>query len=439
MKNAILAMSCALVAVVPTALHAAPATQASAKPKADRDAQVRQAIREMADYAQKTLLQQNGQGRADYDYVGSEWLEYEPQWHTGQLIWGLVSAGQYLKDPSLIASARRAGDWWISSEYKAPHPFAGLVNAYHGDRLHHLINWTTISDGTPGLYILSKATGDRKYADTATRSGRWLWDHTRVPATVKGGEGLFYNLFDPKRGVILTDWNAHKQGVAYDAKEATRVGTPPITELARPNIEGFLFADMCQHTGEKIWCGRFVEQADFAISRQYDNGLWMDFEPNDLKTGQVHPRFNIWNAEALIKAFDLTGNRKYLEAAAKTARFHRDTSAKDGTIYYQTRIDGSVNRDSVTGSGVAFNGILMLQLKERGYTEFNEAIERAATWVIKNRFSAAHPDPNLAGALIDTRYKVKDGATQLLNRDVGTTFGLRFMVDYARDRQKPKK
>lgn len=438
MKKAILTIGCALMAVVPVTLNAAPATKAASQPEADRDAEVRRSIREMADYAQKALLQDNGQGRADYDYVASEWHEYEPQWHTGQLIWALVSAGEYLEDPSLIASARRAGDWWIASEYKAPHPFAGLVNAYHGDRLGHLINWTTIADGTPGLYILSKATGDRKYADTATRSGRWLWDHTRVPKTVPGGEGLFYNLFDPKRGVVLTDWNAHKQGIVYDPAEAARVH-PPINELARPNIEGFLFADMCQYTGEKNWCKRFIEQADFAISKQYANGLWMDFEPNDLETGQVHPRFNIWNAEALVKAYDLTGDRKYLEAAAKTARFHRDASTSDGTIYYNTRTDGSFDQHSVTGSGVAFNGILMLQLRERGYTEFDKAIERAATWIIRSRFNARHPDPNLAGAVIDTRYKAKAGATRFLNRDVGTTFGIRFMVDYARDRAKAKK
>lgn len=434
-------LGCALMAIVPATLSAAPAPAPPllARPQVDRDAAVSQAIREMAAYAQKSLLQENGQGRADYNYVASEWYEYEPMWHTGQLIWALTSAGEYLGDRSLVASARRAGDWWVGSEFKAPHPFAGLVNAYHADRLGHLINWTTISDGTPGLFVLSKATGDRKYADTATRSGRWLWDRTRVPKSVKGGEWLFYNLFDPQRGVILTDWNAHTQGIAYDAKEAARVGTPPITELARPNIEGFLFADMCQHTGEKIWCRRFIEQADFAIARQHANGIWMDFEPNDLRTGQVHPRFNIWNAEALVKAYDLTKDRKYLEAAAKTARFHRDNSASDGTIYYTTRVDGSTDKDSITGSGVAFNGILMLQLKERGYTEFDQAIERAASWIIKNRFSARHPDPNLAGAVIDTRYKAKGGVTQLINRDVGTTFGLRFLVDYARDRQKAPK
>ncbi|MEM9839331.1 MAG: hypothetical protein AAF830_09280 [Pseudomonadota bacterium] len=393
--------------------------------------QVNQALRETARYVSEVLITDSGAGLSDYHIRTSSWDEYETHWHTGQLICALVEAYEATGDKRMLDAAEKAGNWWVSTEYQSPHPFAGLVDAAHGNRLGRLINWTTISDGTPGLFRLSEVTGNATYADAATRSGRWLWENTRVPDTVEGGEGLFYNLFDPKTGEVLRDWNAHIRGIERDPAKVDQEGPSPVTEVARPNIEGFLFADMCQHTREEVWCERFLEQADHALSRQHPNGLWMDFEPNDLKTGSVHPRFNIWNAEALVEAYKIAGDRKYIEGAAKTARFFRDATESDGTIYYRSYIDGPPERTGITGSAVAFSGLLMIELKRADFDEFDEAIDRAARWIVTNRFSSDHPDPNLAGAVINTRTKVRGRGIQLINRDVGTTFGIRFLAAYA--------
>ncbi|GAA0483696.1 hypothetical protein GCM10009096_27730 [Parasphingorhabdus litoris] len=397
----------------------------------EREHSIRQAMAETAHYVSTVLIQPSGKGRTDYDLVSGKWSDYETHWHTGQAIWGLVESAALLNDPSLEAAAKRAGDWWISTEYQDLHPFAGLVDAAHGNRLGPLLNWTTIADGTPGLFALSRATGDPRYADSATRSGKWLWRNTRVPDSVKGGEGLFYNIFDPSRGVVVTDWNPHKQGAVYDQR--VDYGSPPIEELARPNIEGFLFADMCRHTGDRLWCDRFLEQAEFALARQHANGLWMEFEPNDPKTGNVHPRFNIWNAEALLEAYALTSDNRFLDGAERTATFYRDIATKDGTIHYRLNTDGTAQRGSITGSAVAFNGILMLRLRDYGKTGFDKAINRTAKWLAANRFSPDHADPNIAGAVINTRYKTGGGKAQLIQRDVGSTFALRFMALYLRD------
>lgn len=421
----------AACASVPPASGSALAQSVAADDSA-RSAEIARALEEISTYARTALLTEEGSGRADYDLVASEWNDYEIHWHTGQLIWGLVEAGKVLGDPAILADARRAGDWWVSTEFQAPHPLAGLVNAAHGDRLGPLINWTTVSDGTPGLFALTRATGDPVYADTATRSGDWLWDNTRVPDSVPGGEWLFYNIIHPETGIVFTDWDVHKQGAERDPEVSAR-SPAPINRVARPNIEGFLFEDMCRHTGDQIWCERFAAQAANTLSRQHPNGLWMDFEPNEPDGSQIHPRFNIWNAEALLQAYEITGDRKFLEGAARTARWHRDAGHRDGTHFYRTRADGRYERDAVTGSSVAFNGILMLRLKHYGYAEFDSAIETAATWIVKNRFANDHPDPNLAGAVINTRYRPKDGRTRYLQRDVGSTFAMRFLALYLRD------
>jgi hypothetical protein len=419
-RRALLALA---LAALPAAAHAEPRAEA-----------VTGALTELADHAAHILMTEEGRGRADYDIVAARWHSYEDHWHTGQLVWALLEAGAVLDRPDWLATARRGGDWWVSTEYPAGHPLAGLVAAAHGDRLGDLINWTTIADGTPGLFALTRATGDARYADTATRSGRWLWENTRVPAGTPGGEGLFYNIIDPATGAVWRDWDVHTQGPQRDAAQAA-LAPAPVTRTARPNIEGFLFHDMCRHTGEAVWCERFIAQADALLARQDASGLWLEFEPNEADGSQIHPRFNIWNAEALLQAYEVSGDRKYLEGAARTARWAQTVMQKDGTLFYRTSIDGASNRAEVTGSAVAFNGVLMLRLKDYGYTEFAPTIAVFADWLIANRYAASHPDRNLAGAVIDTRLKLGGGEVALLNRDVGSTFGLRFLSLYLRDRR----
>jgi hypothetical protein len=398
----------------------------------EREAHVRKLLEEVSAYASEVLISQNGSAQSDYDLLASEWKAYETHWHTGQLIWGLVEAGLVLEQEQLLQTARRGGDWWVSTAFPEDHPLAGLVAAAHGDKLGDLINWTTISDGTPGLFALSRATGDPAYATTATNAGSWLWENTRVPATVKGGDGLFYNIIDPHSGSIFTDWDVHTQGVPRDPERAS-VDRPAIERLARPNIEGFLFEDMCRHTGDVDWCERFLAQADGVLARQHESGIWLEFEPNVADGSQVHPRFNTWNAEALLQAYHISLDPKYLEGAARTARWAQSVMAADGTFYYRTSLDGSVNRAEITGSAVAFNAILMLRLKDYGYDEFAASIDTLVTWIEKNRFSPDHPDTNLAGAVIDTRQKMSDGRLNLINRGIGTSFAMRFLALYLRD------
>ena len=83
---------------------------------------------------------------------------------------------------------------------------------------------------------------------------------------------------------------------------SSRNGGPQITlfDVARPNNEGYLFKDMFLHTKEDRYKKVFLNLCDGLVRRQHENGFWMDFDPNDLKTGKIHPRFNIWNAESLL-------------------------------------------------------------------------------------------------------------------------------------------
>ena len=103
-----------------------------------------------------------------------------------------------------------------------------------------------------------------------------------------------------------------------------------------------------------------------------------------------------------------------------------------GTIYYQNFLDGARDRSSVCGSAVAFSGILWLRLRDHGVEGFDDDIELSLDWILKNRYATDHPDPNLAGAVINTRLRHKKGKLWITQRDVGTTFGVRFLVSLLR-------
>jgi hypothetical protein len=187
---------------------------------------------------------------------------------------------------------------------------------------------------------------------------------------------------------------------------------------------------MYRYTGKEEYKDAFIILCNSLVDKQGPEGLWMDFMPNHKETGSVHPRFNLWYAESLIDGYELTGDTRYLEAARKTAETFARFQDSRGTIYYQNFLDGSRDRSSVCGSAVAFSGILWLRLREHGVEGFDDSIELSLDWILKNRYATDHPDPNLAGAVINTRLRHKQGKLWLTQRDVGSTFGVRFLASY---------
>lgn len=377
--------------------------------------EVLKAIQETADYIKNVVIDENGVSRCDYNVIEGKWYDYEPPWHTGQAIYALTEAHRITGERSYLETAVRAGEWWISLEIKDHPKLNGMISSIHGDHAGEVIVFATMSDGSAGLYRLYEATGDKRFAEVPTRAGDWMLRNMCLLE-----EGVCYDNVDPVSGEVLKEnspfWPEKDEQELYD--------------VARPNNEGSLFLDMYEFTGEDEYKDAFITLCNSLVEKQGPEGLWMDFTPNKKASGAVHPRFNLWYAESLIRGYELTGERKYLEAAAKTARTYAGFQDSRGTIYYSNYLDGSVDRSSVCGSSVAFSGIIWLKLKKYGIDEFNENIERSLDWILKNRYATDHPDPNLAGAVINTRLRNKKGKLWLTQRDIGTSFGTRFLVDY---------
>ncbi|BFP42011.1 hypothetical protein FGF1_28560 [Flavobacteriaceae bacterium GF1] len=365
-------------------------------------------------HANEACLDEVGKARGDYEMISGKWSEYEPAWHTGQLIQGLLMAYAVTQNERALEQARKAGDWWISLQFPKGHILEGYLRAIHGASVGNLINTTTITDGTPGLFDLTDTTGDTKYAEVATAAGKWILDNLYLPE-----HRLSYNIVDPLTGEIWKDRSPHAQ---HQGHEIT------IKQVARPNAEGYLWKDMYLFNGEERYKEAFLALCDGLIERQSTNGFWMDFEPNDPNTGKIHARFNTWNAEALVEAYTLTKDKKYLRAAMKTAEGLASIQQDNGVIFYVSYMDGTVDDRSPCGSGTAFAGILWLRLMELGKPDFRENIKKALDFTLKNQFSKDHADKNLAGGYFEIRQKAKgNGQMKLIYRDIATAFGLRFL------------
>ena len=384
----------------------------------ENDAQKQQiltAIQEGADYACDVLLDENGKSRCDYNVIEGKWYDYEPPWHTGQIIYGLLEAYQVTGKAKYLEAAKRAGDWWISLEIKDHPKLKGMLRAVHGDYVEYIV-FATVSDGSAGLFKLYDITQEEKYADVPTRAGDWMLKNMYVR-----DKGVFYDSIEPNSGEVMKEnspfWPDKNHQKLYD--------------VSRPNNEGSLYKDMYEYSGNEEYKKVFIELCESLVEKQGEEGLWMDFMPNHKHEDTFHPRFNLWYAESLLEGYDMTGDRRYLDAALKTAQFYTRYQKKDGTIYYKNYLNGDSNQNSPCGSAVSFAGLLWLRLMGYGVGDsFAGNVEKSLDWVLKNRFSQDHPDPNLAGAFLEFRTRRRHGKMWVTMRDIATSFGMRFLCDY---------
>lgn len=375
------------------------------------------AINQMSTFVATTMIDPQGKSRCDYNLTEGKWYPYEVPWHTGQAVYAMLAAYKQTKNPLWLSTAKKAGNYWISLLIKDHPKLKGMLGATHGDFIGDTtIVFATISDGTPGLYELSRVTGDQTYAQVATSAAGWM-----LRNMYDADKGICYDEVDLKTGKVEKEhsefWKDKKEQSLYD--------------VSRPNTEGWIFLDAYEFSKNKAFLDAHINLSNSLVKLEDKNGLWMQFMPNTQAENSFHPRFNLWYAESLIHTWMATGDKKYLEAAAATGRAYAKAQQKDGTIYYVNYIDGRApDKSSITGSAVALAGIVWIELTKAGYKEFLPNIEKSSKWIIHNRYSMDHPDINLRGAVLETRTRNRNDKIWLVNRDIGTSFSIRFLSDY---------
>lgn len=375
------------------------------------------AVDQIAQYVSGPMMDEMGRSRCDYNLTEGKWFEYEVPWHTGQAVNALLAAYKQTGKKAYLDAAIRGGNYWAGLEIKDHPVLKGMVDARHGDSIgEDFIVFATVSDGTPGIYELSRVTKNPKYAKVATSAAYWMMKNM-----YDASKGICYDNIDAKTGEVLKEsspfWKNKKEQSLFD--------------VSRPNTEGWLFKDAFEFSGDVKFKEAFINLCNSLIEKQGPEGVWMNFMPNSVEASSFHPRFSLWYAESLIQAFQLTKDKKYLDAAARTAAVFAKAQQSDGTIYYDNYLNGrQPDKGSVTGSASALAGIVWIQLHQNGYKQFDANIERSASWLLKNRYAQNHPDPNLRGAVLETRTRSRKGKVWLTQRDTGSIFALRFLVDY---------
>ena len=180
---------------------------------ASYDQRITESLKKATSHTTDAMLSENGEAKGNYRWLKGEWEAYETAWHTGQVIYGLLEVYEITGEQRALDASITAGNWWVGLQFPKGHQLEGFLNAVHGDKMGELINTTTITDGTPGLFLLSKVTGDDTYANVATNAGAWILDNLYIP-----DERLSYNIVDGKTGEIWKTKSPHKQheGLPFD-------------------------------------------------------------------------------------------------------------------------------------------------------------------------------------------------------------------------------
>ena len=368
--------------------------------------------------------------RCDYHMVRGEWFDYERLWHTAVTVDALVAASELLGNRSdLDAAAAAAGAWWASQAIASPPALRGLVNStdvlFHGlgcltDACDGTQDLSDVSDAAYGVFHLCARNATAcGAADAAVTSALYQAEHMAVA----GEPGMYWSVLN-------------------------KSSAAPLTTDKRTQIEGSLFLQAAQRTSneahKRVLTAAFVAQADATVAYQDEYGLWMMWTPNDNVTGILHPRFNLWYATSLLDAFEATAkNATYLAASLKTALFYATrVQRRDGTVYYDTFVNGSALENDLCGSAVAF--LLHLAVRLQPHVDAASRLtlaataRRSASWLLANQYSSAHSDPNLRGAFLELDWRHKDPwyagphSRVVIHRDLGTGFALPALSAYAR-------
>jgi len=129
----------------------------------------------------------------------------------------------------------------------------------------------------------------------------------------------------------------------------------------------------------------------------------------------------------LLTAHDLTGDRRFFDAALRAGQWYLRHQNLDGGFYYATLRDGRHGSFALATSGSAVAAILWAELYAR--TEdpvYREAIGRSLRFLAAAQFGDQADDPNVRGALWET-LNVPDGTTRPGHRvrDIASIFAVR--------------
>jgi hypothetical protein len=340
-----------------------------------------------------------GAVRNEYDTKTGTWTVNGPVWHTGQAIRSLLIAHRHIGDLSLLEAAKSMGRFILSTIVDAPGDTNhGLLLAYEGDNA--TVNNQTVFETVPGLLDLAAALDDRSWIEHA---------HRAVDFTLRG--------FMPDEALIVDHYHVGDKRFVHD---------PDNPLPGRPLLDGGVLVALARATGDERYLRIFLDMAERAVREERPEGTWMIFPPWRQDTGRLHVRTSWWWGYPLLLAYDVSGDRRFWDAALRVGGWYLAQQNLDGGFYYSPLISGKHSSFGLATSGAAVATIIWADLYSRtGDRAYREAIGRSIRYVLRAQFSRHGGNTEMRGAFWETP-NVPDGTScpGFLIRDIATIFAI---------------
>ncbi|MFB3905211.1 MAG: hypothetical protein ACE15E_17310 [Acidobacteriota bacterium] len=348
-----------------------------------------------------------GAMKGEYDTRSRKWAFYGPFWHTGQAVRVLLMAYQDSGKEKYLKHAVLGGEYMTRHQIKDKSD--KLYGFVHGREIAQA-NTASQVENFMALYDLYKVTKDPSWRERFHLALDWVAKNAYLD-----GQGLFYNHYEP----------------------ATDSFAP--VEKSRPTNDDAVFGVGYREFNDPRYLKIFLETADRLLREEDPPGNWMKYPPcrPDVFDGQgrMHPRHAWWWGYPMLTAYDLTGDKKYLDAAVRAAQWYIDNNNLDGGYYYNVTKSGGkhLSFDFCT-SAVGCAMIMWIDLwKRTGEEKYLKEIETSLGFLLRCQLRDDVEDPAVRGAFFEGMLP-PDGtlAPGFYFRDIATIYSVRAMLELMR-------
>ena len=336
--------------------------------------------------------------RGEYRAATKEWDSFCPVWHTGQAVKALVAASEALGRPEWLERAVFHAEFLLANQI-ADGPDAGMLLGFEDHPGKDYVNTSAVLESLDGLFELSRATGDERFADAAVRALRWVKRTAWLPE-----RGLFDDLYD-----------IHQRCFVHGIQAAQ----------GRPLLDDAVFLTGWQLTGDAGFREVALRTAETLVRDEFPAGNWLNYGPCSRDGGVLHPRHAYWWGNPMLEVYEATGEERFRELFLRSACWYLRALRLDGGLFRDTSPAFNTTSFGHAASGSASAAVMLLRAwRASGEREFLEGARRALRFCLSMQFTRAG-DPALNGAILE-KVLPPDGsdASPYHVRDLGTIFFL---------------
>ena len=290
---------------------------------------------------------------------------------TGYMLTLLCSAAKRYRDPALLASAVRAGEWFLRTAdpatggFRCLYPLSPTRFAFKHDLVYTFDCGVILS----GLVCLYRATNDQRFLTASNKLADWLTGTMQLP---NGGFRPLYNLADGSYPTNDDEWSLCPG--SYHTKIA--IGLLNLYDVTRdPQLLQAVRAS-CDH----------------ALSFQQPDGRFVSF-PQQGGTN-THP--HSYSAEGLWVVGRYLGRADYLDASARAAAWTLSHQSDEGLVPRHFQQGQPVYHERVDVLCQALRLGVIHRAEGRLGAEFDAGIAQLRPLIARNQSDSA--DPRAAGA-----------------------------------------